>query len=318
MKAVAFPRPVQREAMAGGPPQISVVVITRDRARSLQRCLAGLTVQTRPPEELIVVDSSEDNASKRVTEDFPSVRYVGFPTGRRGMPAARNAGIRIARGDVVAFLDDDCEPSEGWLERLAEAYSDPSVQGVGGKVVDLVVTLGRVRRFLASGEPWTEADDSNPRPAEVDFLQGGNMSFRRDVLLAVGAFDQAYTGSNFREETDLCFRLRRLGCRLIYVPEAVVTHHRVPRTDGVDRSPDDPRREYYHARNQTYFVLKNYGLAVRPLAFYLLRQTAERTVAAFRPPSLRRLTWWAGHLAGKTAGMVAALTYWAGRARRRG
>lgn len=314
MKTVTFPAPPRQEARREQLPDISVVVITRDRRGWLERCLVGLAAQTRPAREVIVVDSSVDDASKFVTEDFPFVRYMRFPSGRRGMPAARNAGIRIARGDVVAFLDDDCESSPGWLAELAAAYRDPSVDGVGGKILDPIVTLGRARRFLTSGEPWAEPDDGDPRPADVDFLQGGNMSFRREVLLAVGAFDHAYTGSNFREETDLCFRLRRMGCRLIYVPEASVTHHRAPRTDGVGRSPDDRRREYYHARNQTYFVLKNYGLALRPLAFYLLRQTAQRTVAAFRPPSLRRLTWWAGHLAGKVAGVVAASTYWAGRA----
>lgn len=313
MRGVTFPRAGPGESVLRRLPDISVVIITRDRPGCLGRCLTALSAQTRPPIETIVVDSSEAPQSETVVREFPHARYLRFPRGRRAMPAARNAGIGKARGEVLAFLDDDCEPASGWLAALADAYRDPSVVGVGGKFLDPAVNLGRVRRFLTSGEPWAEPDDGDPRPADVDFLQGGNMSFRREALLGVGGFDAAYIGSSFREETDLCFRLRRRGCRLLYVPEATALHHRAPRTDGVGRSPDDPPREYFHARNHTYFVLKNYGAAPRPLAFYLLRQTGERTVAVARRPSARRFVWWVAHLAGKAAGVLAALRYWTRR-----
>lgn len=318
MRAVAFPTAAPpRPAPPRRDPAVSVVVITRDRPAWLRRCLTGVAAQTRPACEVIVVDSSEDRESELVAAGFAGTRYLRFPAGRRGMPAARNAGVEAARGDVVAFLDDDCEPAPGWLAGLAVAYRDAGVDGVGGKVVDPVVTLGRTRRFLTSGEPWAEPDDGDARAADVDFLQGGNMSFRRHVLLESGGFDPGYTGSNYREETDLCFRLRQQGRRLCYVPDAAVTHLRAPRTDGVPRSPDDPRREFYQARNHTYFVVKNYGLAIRPLAFYLGRQTLDRTRVAARRPSPRRLAWWGAHLAGKAAGMTAGLRYWCGRPVRR-
>jgi GT2 family glycosyltransferase len=293
------------------------VIITRDRPEWLRRCLASVAAQTAPPVEAIVVDSSHSDDSEAVARSFTGVRHLRFVAGQRGMPAARNAGVHEARGEVVAFLDDDCEASSQWLESLAAAYRESGVDGVGGKVIDSVVTLGSFRRFLASGEPWAEPDDGGTRPADVDFLQGGNMSFRRDVLLAVGGFDPGYTGSNYREETDVCFRLRRSGCRLVYVPGAAVTHLRAPRADGIGRAPDDPRREFYHARNQTYFILKNYGLAARALAFYLGRQTFERVLAAARRPSPRRLAWLGAHLTGKGAGLVAALRYWCGLGGRR-
>jgi GT2 family glycosyltransferase len=314
MRSVAFPRPVAADGGTRPLPTMSVVIITRDRPDHLRRCLDSLSAQAQPPEEVIVVDSSSGTESELVASAFPGVRYLRFPGGRRGMPAARNAGVRLARGEVVAFLDDDCEASPRWLSGLAEAHRDPGVDGVGGKVIDPVVTIGPARRFLTSGEPWAEPDDGDPRPADVDFLQGGNMSFRRETLLAAGGFDPGYTGSNYREETDLCFRLRRQGRRLVYAPEAAVTHLRAPRADGVGRSPRDPRREFYHARNQTYFVLKNYGLDWRPLAFYLGRQTVQRTATAARRPSARALAWWAAHLAGKVVGIGAGLRYWARRA----
>lgn len=309
MESLTFPARIAPTASEWDAPTISVVVITRNRASWLRRCLESVARQSYRPMEVVVVDSSDGRESEAIAEAVPSVRYVRFPQGRRGMPSARNAGVREARGDVVVFLDDDCEASPGWLAALASTYRDPTVDGAGGKVVDPVVILGRVRRFLTSGEPWAEPDDGDLQPAEVDFLQGGNMSFRRELLMAAGGFDPEYTGSNYREETDLCFRLRRMGHRLVYVPRAAVTHLRAPRADGIGRSPEDPQREFYHARNQTYFVLKNYGLSARPLAFYLLRETALRTAAALRHPTPRWLGWWGAHLAGKGAGVIAGLRY---------
>lgn len=301
------PEPIER-------PRYSVVVITFERPAHLRRCLGSLAVQTYEPHEVIVVDSSRDERSRAVASDQGGIVYERFPAGRRSMPAARNRGIERARGDVVAFLDDDCVASPEWLERLTSAYACLGAHGAGGKVIDPVSTLGPVRRFLTSGEPWAEVDAGDRDVADVDFLQGGNMSFRRDLLLSAAAFDPRYTGSNYREETDLCFRLRRTGCRLLYVPAAEVTHHRAPRGDGVERDILDTRREFYHSRNQTYFVLKNYGLALRPLAFYLGRQTLERTVSVTRTPDRRHLAWWLAHLAGKGAGLLAAARYWATRA----
>lgn len=309
MKAMAFPEARAEEARSADEPRISVVIITRDRPEHLRRCLANLATQTRAPEEVIVVDSSDSSDSEAVAAAFSGARYFRFPAGRRGMPAARNFGIRKAQGDVVAFLDDDCQASPVWLEKLAAAYADREVDGAGGKVIDPVVTLGPVRRFLESGEPWAEPDDGGISSAEVDFLQGGNMSFRRDALIASGGFDTAYTGTNFREETDLCFRLRSRGHRLLYVPPAVVVHLRAPRSDGAGRHPEDLRREFYHARNQTYFVLKNYGLAFRPLAFYLGWQTLERVFVAMGRPSTNRLLWLVAHLLGKGLGVLVALRH---------
>lgn len=305
------PEAAKREAPAvtGPEPSISVVVLTRDRPEYLRRCLSSLAAQTVRATEVIVIDSSQGREAGSATSQFPGVRYLPFPAGRRGMPAARNAGMTEARGDVVTFLDDDCEASPQWLEKLIAAYADPAIDGVGGKVIDPVITLGRVRRFLASGEPWAEPDDGNSYPAEVDFLQGGNMSFRLDALVAAGGFDTAYTGTNYREETDLCFQLRRQGRRLLYVPEATVLHLRAPRSDGVGRDPDDFRREFYHARNQTYFVLKNYGFAFRPLALYLGRQTLERAFAALRRPSPKRIVWFLAHVVGKGVGVFAGVRY---------
>jgi GT2 family glycosyltransferase len=317
MESLTFPARIAHTDSQWDAPTISVVVITRNRPSWLRRCLESVARQSYRPMEAVVVDSSDGRESEAIAEAVSGVRYVRFPQGRRGMPAARNAGIREARADVVAFLDDDCEASPGWLAALASTYPDPTVDGAGGKVVDPVVILGRVRRFLTSGEPWAEPDDGDLQPADVDFLQGGNMSFRRELLIAAGGFDPEYTGSNYREETDLCFRLRRMGHRLVYVPRAAVTHLRAPRADGIGRSPEDPQREFYHARNQTYFVLKNYGLAVRPLALYLGRQTLERTLAAARRPTPRRLAWWAAHVSGKGGGVLAGARYWCRRGAQR-
>ncbi len=236
--------------------RISVVVITRNRPSILKSCRAHLQAQTLPPLEVIVVDSSD-----RVVPD--NDLHFAFPRGRAQMPRARNFGIGKARGEVVAFLDDDCLADPTWLEELARGYGD-GIAGVGGRITDPrwsydperkigdVDAAGRVQaNFFGGGEQT------------VMTLPGGNMSFRRDWLLKVGGFDPGYVASNHREEHDLCLRVGRAGGRLVYRPQANVVHLNARVLLGELKPYQEFYYRYSFARNEAYFTVKHFASRIQ-------------------------------------------------------
>ncbi|MGI8330058.1 glycosyltransferase family 2 protein [Actinomadura scrupuli] len=236
------------------PPSISVVVCSLNGAARIGRCLDALAAQTLGDRlEVIVVDDGSDDA----TGDLARAHGATVITHERnlGAPAARNTGLRAASAPVVAFLDDDCEPVPGWSELLLDGYEE-QVAGVGGPVLP-VTGDGFLARFLERNnrhEPleleltrgqalpyrfalylrrqWT-APAPRPRRDVYAFI-GGNMSFRRAALLAVGGFDERFRFAS--EEEDLSRRLRRdHPGRLVFVPEAGVSHRFEPTLRGVLR-----------------------------------------------------------------------------------
>jgi glycosyltransferase involved in cell wall biosynthesis len=127
------------------------VVVTKDRPRELARLLASLVSQTVRPDEVLVVDngSGPDVAAAAVAfEASLPLRLVVEP--EPGIPAARNRGIREARGDLVLFTDDDCEADPRWVERLVRPFArDPHIGAVGGEILSGEQAGGLVEDFCA-------------------------------------------------------------------------------------------------------------------------------------------------------------------------
>jgi len=113
---------------------ISVVIVTLDRAESVRDVLDCLVRQTRQPDEVIVVDNGSKDNTKEVVSSFDgrlNIKYVYEEA--RGIPFARNAGVRNATGDIIAFIDDDCIADENWLKYIEIPFiRDPNVGVVGG------------------------------------------------------------------------------------------------------------------------------------------------------------------------------------------
>jgi GT2 family glycosyltransferase len=248
---------------------ISIIIITRNRPFLLQHCLQRVIEQPYIHKEIIVVDSSSNDESAQVVAQHPQIIYLRLPDQNNNMPQARNKGLAIARGDIIAFLDDDSMIQPGWLSSLLRVYRDEKVGAAGGRVI---------RR----PEPYCNQQNGSPQltvqpsgiviardidcpgngKIEVDHLIGCNMSFRRQALEDVGGFDPTYTLTNLREETDLCIRVKKAGWRIIYDPSIAVMHvsARAKAFFG-----DFPGIQYSNGRNSTYFAIKHYGLNLRTL-----------------------------------------------------
>jgi glycosyltransferase involved in cell wall biosynthesis len=128
---------------------ISVVVITRNRAKWLSEALDSLARQSRRPDEVIVVDNASEDNTRDVVQTFGDgldLTYVYEPV--LGIPRARNAGVENAKGDIIAFIDDDCVADGDWLKYIEIPFiKDPNVGVVGGEVTFDRVGFGNVEEF---------------------------------------------------------------------------------------------------------------------------------------------------------------------------
>jgi hypothetical protein len=119
--------------------KISAAIVTADRPLQLERCLKSLIQLSRPPDELIVVDNGKEPHARRTVENI----RARFPIhtlsiNRRGVAVARNAAVRAARGEMIAFVDDDATVAPDWLERLERVFlRDPRVGLAAGAVLNM-------------------------------------------------------------------------------------------------------------------------------------------------------------------------------------
>jgi GT2 family glycosyltransferase len=218
------------------PPTVSVVVCTYTRARAseLLDALRSLREQSVCPGEVIVVVDHNRALLEVVRAEAPDVIAVENDAAP-GLAGARNSGVRVARGEVVAFLDDDALAAPDWIERLAAAYRDPRVLGAGGAV--LPVFDGRRPRWMPAEFDWVVGCSYRGQPADrspVRNLIGANMSFRREALEHVegfaGGLGRVGADRLGCEETDLCIRLgQEFPDGIIVYDPATRVGHRVGR-----------------------------------------------------------------------------------------
>jgi len=204
-------------------PLASVVVLSFNRPGDLGRCLASLAEQTLDPEsfEVVVVDVSTPPVAAVLEPLRSRLRLVHHPAANLGVAANRNAGARLARGDVLAFLDDDCTASPTWLgDLIAAVERDPQLL-VGARTVH-----PRPRTATAAaGQVITELVDAffNPPGRPPRFVAGLNFALRRERFLALGGCDAGF-GFLAAEDRDLVDRWLRSGGRLAVCAGCHVHH----------------------------------------------------------------------------------------------
>ena len=235
------------EPAAPAAPSVSVIVCAYTELRwlDISAGMAALLAQTVPPSEVLLVVDHAQELLVRAREAFPAVRVVAN-TGPRGLSGARNTGLAEARGEILAFVDDDALAAPDWLERLIEPYADPDVVAVGGSAMP---SWPRERPGWFPPEfDWVVGCSYRGLPtsrSEIRNLMGCNMSFRAEVLaedagfpVGVGRVSSNPMGC---EETELCIRIRqrRRRARIVLEPRASV-QHRV--------TPERTRWDYFVAR----------------------------------------------------------------------
>ena len=222
-----------------GPATASVVICTRDRPAQLARCLASLPQQSRPPDEVIVVDNASRSAETREVASSAGARYLRED--RPGLDFARNTGLVSAGSDIVAFTDDDTELHPRWLERLTAAFDDEQILAVTGLVLPAELDTEAQWMFEESwgfGRGYARRDfgpdfyrSTRARGTPTwEFGAGANMAFRRSVVDAVGLFDERLGAgaAGCSDDSEYWYRIVSGGWTCRYEPSAVVFHHHRP------------------------------------------------------------------------------------------
>jgi len=203
--------------------RVSVVVPTYRRNDLLARCLAALVAQEYPPDayEIIVADDAASCETRRLVASWAArsacpVRYLPV-TASRGPAAARNCGRHAARGEIIAFTDDDCVPDRGWLRAGVAAFGRPTDSDARSGVA---AVFGRIIVPLPPRPTDHERDTAGLESAEH---ATANCFCRREILCAVGGFDERFAAA-WREDSDLAFTLLERHEHIVRSSEAVVVH----------------------------------------------------------------------------------------------
>lgn len=217
--------------------RLTIIVCTYNRAESLKQTLECLSRQTIPdslPWELVVVDNNSTDRTKDVVTGMlnriPVLRYEF--EGRQGLSNARNRGISVSRGDYIFFTDDDVCPENGWAARLYEHMRRTGCSGAGGLVAPSWET--EPPAWLTERFYGYLAVHSSERNRETEVLDvqdapyGANIGFRREVFDKIGLFDPALGRKGqilgAGEEWDLISRMLDLGMKVMFFPDARVSH----------------------------------------------------------------------------------------------
>lgn len=228
-------------APAPAPVSLTIAICTKDRAERLERLLVSLdavarTSKFRSLEILVVDNASVDDSTRRVAGLHPLVRYVHEPL--TGLDFARNAGLRAATGDLLAYLDDDVVVDSGWLDGLHSVWSDcPDAGGYSGLVMPYKLDtraqiafeyFGGFGRGFTRLHHYTEKLGNPLFPAACGLVGAGcNMTFDRRLLLEIGGFDEALdTGAPLPGggDLDIFYRILRTGRGMVYEPTYAVFH----------------------------------------------------------------------------------------------
>jgi glycosyltransferase involved in cell wall biosynthesis len=256
----------QSDAVGASLPFVSVVIPVLNDPVRLRRCLQALHEQTYPQAcyEVIVVDNGPDEAVQETIAAFPGVR--GVVETRRGLHAARNAGIAAAQGELLGFTDADCLPASDWVEKGAGALAgDQRVGLVGGRIQ--VFARDPARMTLAEVYDCAMAFPQRRYIEQAHFGATANVFTRRSVLERVGTFDGRLISGG---DAEWGRRVHAAGYRLLYHDDVIVAH---PARESVyklfQKSVRIAQGEYQMGR-------KNRGWLLRSMAKDFLRPFQHR------------------------------------------
>ena len=216
-------------------PFVSIIITGHNERDTIEKCIMSLFQQTYPNFEIIYIDSKSSDGTFEIAARLKNSLslyenckcYLALSQEQASSPAkGRNYGVKISSGTIIAFIDADCIPEMNWLENLVRQFSDDT-RVVGGpnilkhrrvsKILDAIDNV--LGTYLASGgsAQFMKID----KPSCVRAPSGANMAIERNLFWEIGGFDE---GLRYNEDSDLGHKLRKKGHKILYTPEAPVSH----------------------------------------------------------------------------------------------
>ncbi len=236
---------------------VSVIIVNWNGRHLLPECLDSLRAQTRPADEIVVIDNgSNDGSQALIRERYPEVTLVELDD-NKGFSAANNIAIHRAKGDYIALLNNDLLVAPQWIATMVAAIeTDASLGSCACKMLSYnrrniidAAGMNYSKSGEASNRGFGEQDGEEfSRPKTVFGACAGAALYRATMLQDIGLFDEdLYI---YYEDVDLAFRAQLTGYNCLYVPEAVVYHHH-------SASNSNPANKYYYlVRNNVLVIAK--------------------------------------------------------------
>lgn len=243
---------------------ITVAIPTCNRPLDVERCLESLSRVTYPAWDVLVIDQSDDDETRRIVERFrdavPGLRYCRMSV--KGLTRARNLALELATGEILAFIDDDCVVESGWLGDVAAVVaSNPDVPLIFGRVLP---APHDPKECFIPGHDITRERTLRSRPSFVwaGSLMGASMYLRCAVSRKVGPYDvHAGPGAEFNvEDRDFAYRHLRAGYPVLLTPRVTVVHYGA--------------RYYEHKGTRRILRGYGYGFGAQDMKFLRCRDSA--------------------------------------------
>ncbi|GHU47538.1 hypothetical protein FACS1894200_03070 [Spirochaetia bacterium] len=243
---------------------VSLIINTYNRRPFLTNTLTSLKYLRYPELEIICVNGPSTDGTDELLRDWAGQIKL-LDCSETNLSMSRNIGIRAATGDIVCFIDDDAIPEPNWLNNLTAVFDRPKVAAAGGFIRDRTGVTYQSRYVCCDRfgegyhfEQYKDVNINGLKPTEwgtkyYTALTGTNVCFKRDILVQLGGFDEAYV--YFLDETDVLIRMIDAGYEIVCV-EAAEVHHK----SAVSFLQDEkriPRCLYYPMRSRSYFAWRH-------------------------------------------------------------
>lgn len=259
------------EAKMQNYPKVSIIMPTFNGLELLKMSIPALLRTNYPNIEVIVVDNgSSDGSVSFLSKVYPSVSVISLRE-NKGIVIPYNLGASAAHGSLVSFLSNDMEVDPDWLLPLVLAMQrDERVACCDSKYFDYyernkIDASGGAGKFIdkygnAVNRGGDEIDKGQFNIQEEVFY--GLLLYRKDLFMKVGGFDESFFG--WYDETDLCWRLHRLGYKVLFVPESIVYH--MGSASSSERGPKKKPKKFHvfhYYKNRLRMLIKNqFGISL--------------------------------------------------------
>ena len=207
-------------------PLVTVIVPVYNQEKYIAQCINSLLNQDYPPEklEIIVVDNNSEDNTSQILKVYREKGVKILEESKRGPAATRNKGIKESKGEIIAFIDADCEASPSWLKCLIEGLRENKADAVAG-ISSFCGKKGYVAKVLEKRGFDSLMRNFSESHKWIGWAPTRNFAVKKEILKRLGGFCEEFTHPA-DEDIDLCLRMQKNGYRIRFVSEAKVFHHR--------------------------------------------------------------------------------------------